>query len=312
MNRRECLKALAALGASFSLSALAIESVSGKDIDAAWLELQSSNHHGLDDHPRIVLLRSEVHDLPVDEKYKKELLHSIELYRDQILGFPENTFDGGWDDLESLQQITLGDTLERWFQERGNIEAQEKEATLAQEYQRAKTLLGEIPIPSWLANHGKPFTLSNEISYSRNSLFGVDIALCAQYLRQLNLIPVCDNSVSSVIVKSSFSCTHPEYLEIFDHVVFTEMVTLARIVREDQRVVWVSCGTSFGLPIRDSKDSQISQSLTDGRLYGVVGGSALNGGYAGLTLYEWNSEDWAKGHFGRIVGKFYHGEIQAT
>ena len=41
MNRRECLKMLAALGASLALPAWAIESASEKDIDAAWLELQS-------------------------------------------------------------------------------------------------------------------------------------------------------------------------------------------------------------------------------------------------------------------------------
>ena len=35
MNRRECLKALAALGASLSLPALAIESANQKDIDTA-------------------------------------------------------------------------------------------------------------------------------------------------------------------------------------------------------------------------------------------------------------------------------------
>lgn len=41
MNRRECLKMLATLGASFALPAWAIESASEKDIDADWLELQS-------------------------------------------------------------------------------------------------------------------------------------------------------------------------------------------------------------------------------------------------------------------------------
>jgi hypothetical protein len=312
MNRRECLKALAALGASLSLSALAIESASKMDVDAAWLELQSSSHLGLDDHPRIVLLRSEVKGLPVDEEYKNELLHSIELYRDQILDRPECLLHEGWDDLEALQQVTLGDMNERWLQERAPIEAQEREAELAKEYQRVRGLVGEIPKPSWLAKHSKPFALQKDIRCSRNALFGVDIALCAEYLRPFNLIPVCDLSVSSIIVKSSFPCTHPEYLEIFDHIVFTEMATLARIAREDQRVVWVSCGTSFGLPIRDSKDSKISQSLTDGRLYGIVGGSALNGGYAGLTLYEWNSDVWIKGQFGREVEKFKCGEVHGN
>lgn len=123
MNRRECLKALAALGASLALPALAIETATVKDINAAWLELQSSSRHGLDDHPRIVLLQTEVKGLPVDEEYKNELLRSIGLYRYQILERPENSANEGWDDLEALQQATLGDMNERWFKEQGEVQS---------------------------------------------------------------------------------------------------------------------------------------------------------------------------------------------
>ncbi len=113
MNRRESIKMLAALGASLALLALAIESASKKDIDAAWLALQSSSHHGLVDHPRIVLLRNDVLSLPVNEEYKNLLLQSIELYRDHITNRPEYTHDVGWDDLEAIQQATLSDMGER-------------------------------------------------------------------------------------------------------------------------------------------------------------------------------------------------------
>lgn len=51
----------------------------------------------------------------VDEEYKKELLHSIELYRDQIFDRPEYAAGEGWDDLEALQQVTIEDSLGRWF-----------------------------------------------------------------------------------------------------------------------------------------------------------------------------------------------------
>lgn len=117
MNRRECLKALSALGASLALPALAIESASKKDIDAAWLALQSSNHHGLVDHPRIVLLRNDVLSLPVNEEYKNLLLQSIELYRDHIIDRPVYAHDEGWDDLEAIQQVTLADMGDRWLRE---------------------------------------------------------------------------------------------------------------------------------------------------------------------------------------------------
>lgn len=66
-----------------------------------------------DDHPRIVLLKKQVNALPVDELYKNQLLCSIEIYRCQILERPEKPINDGWNDLEALQQVTLGDVLER-------------------------------------------------------------------------------------------------------------------------------------------------------------------------------------------------------
>jgi hypothetical protein len=155
MNRRECLKVLAALGINLALPASAIESASQKNIDSAWQDLQSSSAHGLADHPRIALLRNDVLSLPVDEEYKNLLLHSIELYRDDIINRPvyarepekyKNLFlelyrdgiiecpvyegDVGWSDLEAIQQVTLGDMGMRWFQEQAEIQAKlEREAS---------------------------------------------------------------------------------------------------------------------------------------------------------------------------------------
>lgn len=65
--------------------------------------------HGLDDHPRILRLRDQVNTLPIDDAYKNQLLSAIVTYRDQILERPKLPIDGGWDDLEALQKVTLGD-----------------------------------------------------------------------------------------------------------------------------------------------------------------------------------------------------------
>lgn len=73
------------------------------------------SHQELDDQLRIDLLRSQVGRLPVAEDYKSRLLHSIDTYRDQILARPEVPIDGGFDDLEAIQQVTLGDRVESWF-----------------------------------------------------------------------------------------------------------------------------------------------------------------------------------------------------
>ena len=65
------------------------------------------------EHPRIALLRWQVLDLPVDEDYRALLLQSIDTWREQILERPLYARDEGWDDLEALQQVTLGEMMER-------------------------------------------------------------------------------------------------------------------------------------------------------------------------------------------------------
>ena len=75
------------------------------------------NEQPWDEHPRIALLRSQVHGLPIDEYYRAALLISIHTYRNQILARTIDTPAGAWDDLEALQQVTLGDMMERRMQE---------------------------------------------------------------------------------------------------------------------------------------------------------------------------------------------------
>ena len=65
------------------------------------------------EHPRIALLRWQVLDLPVDEDYRALLLQSIDTWREQILERPLYARDEGWDDLEALQQVALGEMMER-------------------------------------------------------------------------------------------------------------------------------------------------------------------------------------------------------
>jgi hypothetical protein len=62
-------------------------------------------------HPRIAKLRIDVTCLPIDENYRRWLRHSLNLYADQIINRPLYEKDE-WDDLEALQQVTLGDMME--------------------------------------------------------------------------------------------------------------------------------------------------------------------------------------------------------
>lgn len=118
MNRRECLKSLGVLGISLALPSIAIELASDSQVDTEWDRLQSLKYDGLSDHPRIVLLRHQVSTLPVADEYKSALLHSVDIYADQILAKSEVPIDGGWDDLEAIQQVTLSDRVEEWWQNR--------------------------------------------------------------------------------------------------------------------------------------------------------------------------------------------------
>lgn len=63
-------------------------------------------------HPRIQALRLFAARLPVDDDYRRWLFRSINLYADQIVERPEYRQGEGWDDLEALQQVTLGDMNE--------------------------------------------------------------------------------------------------------------------------------------------------------------------------------------------------------
>jgi hypothetical protein len=68
--------------------------------------------HPLRMHPRIVGLRQQIRALPVDKAYASRLLVSLYKYADQIVERPCYLRGEGWNDLEALQQVTLGDMME--------------------------------------------------------------------------------------------------------------------------------------------------------------------------------------------------------
>jgi hypothetical protein len=63
-------------------------------------------------HPRIQALRAIVNRLPVDGMYRAALHRSLGRYADQWISRPHYRPEEGWDDLEALQQVTLGDMME--------------------------------------------------------------------------------------------------------------------------------------------------------------------------------------------------------
>jgi hypothetical protein len=64
-------------------------------------------------HPRIQALRETVNRLPVDAMYRAALHRSLGRYADQFICRPHYRPEEGWDDLEALQQVALGDVRNR-------------------------------------------------------------------------------------------------------------------------------------------------------------------------------------------------------
>ena len=63
-------------------------------------------------HPRIQSLREFIGRIRVDCFYKAALHRSLDRYARQFVARPEYKPEEGWDNLEALQQVTLGDLME--------------------------------------------------------------------------------------------------------------------------------------------------------------------------------------------------------
>lgn len=68
--------------------------------------------HPLRLHPRIYALRQAIRGLSVSSEYMAWLYHCLYKYADQFVERPDYHPDDGWDDLEALQQVALGDRME--------------------------------------------------------------------------------------------------------------------------------------------------------------------------------------------------------
>lgn len=68
--------------------------------------------HPLRLHPRIVALRRNIHGMAVQSEYVARLYAALYKYADQLIDRPHYRQEEGLDDLEALQQVTLGDWME--------------------------------------------------------------------------------------------------------------------------------------------------------------------------------------------------------
>ncbi len=68
--------------------------------------------HPLRMHPRIYALRQSIRGMAVQGEYKSRLYAALYKYADQFIDRPHDKHGEGWDDLEALQQVTLGDWME--------------------------------------------------------------------------------------------------------------------------------------------------------------------------------------------------------
>ena len=68
--------------------------------------------HPLRLHPRISALRRSIQGMAVSSEYVSRLYAALYRYADQIVARPYPSPSEDWDDLEALQQVTLGDWME--------------------------------------------------------------------------------------------------------------------------------------------------------------------------------------------------------
>ena len=68
--------------------------------------------HPLRMHPRIYALRQSIRGMAVQSEYVSRLYAALYRYADQLIAHPRYAPGEGWDDLEALQQVTLGDWME--------------------------------------------------------------------------------------------------------------------------------------------------------------------------------------------------------
>jgi hypothetical protein len=68
--------------------------------------------HPLRMHPRIYALRRSIRGMAVSSEYVSRLYAALYKYADQFVERPHYKPEEGWDDLEALQQVTLGDWME--------------------------------------------------------------------------------------------------------------------------------------------------------------------------------------------------------
>ena len=73
--------------------------------------------HPLRLHPRVYALRRSLQGMAVSSEYRSRLYAALYQYADQIVERPYYKPEEGWDDLEALQQVTLGDWVEQSIRE---------------------------------------------------------------------------------------------------------------------------------------------------------------------------------------------------
>jgi len=135
--------------------------------------------------------------------------------------------------------------------------------------------------------------------------FLADLTACEHFLRERGLKPVCDSSVDGIIIHRLLELSYlPEVASNLDVLRRVPVLIANQIIQTleiDPSYVWISCGTSLGLPLYQSP---AIRALKPGCIVGVASASAFNGGYAGLALYEWSAMK-----LGRKIAKFYGGSL---
>ena len=120
------------------------------------------------------------------------------------------------------------------------------------------------------------------------TLFARDISLCVAYLNERALVPIFDSSINLILHRIKPE-TPNAVKALYSSIIKMNNQTLETIIPKFKNTVWITLGTS--LVINAGYKDTFNKTYNKGRIFGIAGVSALNGGYGGLKLLAYFKDD---------------------
>lgn len=121
------------------------------------------------------------------------------------------------------------------------------------------------------------------------TLLARDISFCVAYLNERALVPIFDPSINLILHRIKPE-TPNTVKALYSAIIIRDHQTLEAIIPKFRNTVWITLGTQFGFFNAEYKEA-FYKTYSEGRIFGIAGVSALNGGYGGLKLSVYFRDD---------------------